>query len=201
LPAEQSQQKRHNRRELNFDEILKIFSTMMLVLASSALAGAPRFSVAPAAASESSASALVDEMQTVWISEFEAEAALPGEGSRAEGETDSTTDMIRALEMYPEWMTNFQTKIAIEQAMYADEQQVVIFALLGVAPSSDDYQYWKGYEDATQMTIDAMNTWPNTGGAVPGTSVEYQLPSEGGPAQSTERPRLNENQSPHRRQN
>jgi hypothetical protein len=110
-----------------------------------------------------------------WISEYEAESTLPGESSLAEGESEATKDMAQFVARYPQWMTNFGVKLLVEQAMIVSEQEVVVFALVGADPASDDFQYWQGYEDAIQRTIDAMNAWPDTGGAVPGTSREYEL--------------------------
>jgi hypothetical protein len=78
----------------------------------------------------------------------------------------------------PLWMTSFSSKVLAEQTMLTMEQSVAVFSLYGADPASDDSQYWQGYEDTIQKTLNAMNNWPNTGGVVPGTSnPEYVVPT------------------------
>jgi hypothetical protein len=123
-------------------------------------------------------SALTTEMLGEWIDDFTAESDLPGQSYYAQGEIASTKDMAYFLGQNPLWMTSFSSKVLAEQTMLTMEQSVAVFSLYGADPASDDSQYWQGYEDTIQKTLNAMNNWPNTGGVVPGTSnPEYVVPT------------------------
>jgi hypothetical protein len=117
-------------------------------------------------------------MLSEWIDDFTAESSLPGQSYYAQGEIAATNDMAYFLGQNPLWMTSFSSKVLTEQTMLTMEQSVAVFSLYGADPTSNDSQYWQGYEDTIQKTLNAMNNWPNTGGAVPGTSnPEYVVPT------------------------
>jgi hypothetical protein len=123
-------------------------------------------------------SPLTTEMLGQWVDEFTTESALPGQSYYCEGEIAATKDLAYFLGQNPLWMTNFKSKVVTEQTMLGMEQTVAVFSLYGADPTTNDFQYWQGYEDTIQKTLDAMNDWPNTGGIVPGTSnPEYVVPS------------------------
>jgi hypothetical protein len=92
------------------------------------------------------------------------------------GKVDGTHAQAIIIGRNPGWMTNFRTKTDVERVrMEMEEQQVFLFILFGADPKTEVFQYWQGYEDAIQETIDSMNAWPGTGGSVPGTAVEFAL--------------------------
>jgi hypothetical protein len=123
-------------------------------------------------------SPLTTEMLSEWIDDFTTDSALPGQSYYAQGEIAATKDLAYFLGQNPLWMTSFSAKVLTEQTMLTMEQSVAVFSLYGADPTSNDTQYWQGYEDTIQKTLDAMNGWPNTGGVVPGTSnPEYEVPT------------------------
>jgi hypothetical protein len=141
-------------------------------------------------------SPLTTEMLSEWIDDFTTESALPGQSYYAQGEIAATKDLAYFLGQNPLWMTSFSSKVLTEQTMLTMEQSVAVFSLYGADPTSDDSQYWQGYEDTIQKTLNAMNNWPNTGGVVPGTSnPEYLVPTSSvlvpiSTTASTSKPRL-----------
>jgi hypothetical protein len=97
------------------------------------------------------------------------------------GKVDGINAQAIVVGRNPNWMSNFRTKTDVERVrMEMEEQHVFLFILFGADPKTEAYQYWQGYEDAIQETIDSMNTWPKTGGTVPGTAVEFALASPAG---------------------
>jgi hypothetical protein len=114
------------------------------------------------------------------IPQFEAAELAPGltdlEISYLKGEVDGTIAQVNLVGQSATWMTDFGAKSALEQAkMQSEEQQIFIFSLFGGDPTTVEYQYNQGYEDAVQNTINLMNSWPGTGGTVAGTTEEYVL--------------------------
>jgi hypothetical protein len=148
---------------------------LFLTTASLAVAVAPPVST-PAPVPTAFTNLLINTV----IPQEKAEAAAVGtsstEKSYLQGKIDSTNYLANLVGQNPGWMTNFATKMNLEQTkMEVIEQQIVVYDLFGADPTTALSQYWQGYEDAIQDTVDSMNTWPNTGGPVPGTTTEYTI--------------------------